>query len=205
MLTLLGQFDIPFARRVAITMHLYEIAFEHLPYSVFNDREQVYAINPLVTVPSLILPNNEVLIDSGAIIDYLDGVVGHERALTPASGEARRKVQNLVALALVACEKINHLHREMVNHPPHQQSPELMQRFRLQIQECYLLLEKALPGDWFVEGRMTQADITVAVMLDFATEHGERLACRPQKPLRKLESLLQRCEMLPAFEKTQAV
>ncbi len=51
---LIGQFDSPFTRRVAITMRLYGLPFEHRPWSVFGDSERLAAINPLVRVPTLI-------------------------------------------------------------------------------------------------------------------------------------------------------
>jgi len=43
---LIGQFDSPFVRRVAIALDLYGIAFEHRPWSTFGDAELLARLNP---------------------------------------------------------------------------------------------------------------------------------------------------------------
>ena len=50
---LIGQYDSSFVRRAGIAMTLYEIAFEHRPWSVFGDAEKIRPYNPLVRVPTL--------------------------------------------------------------------------------------------------------------------------------------------------------
>ena len=69
---LVGQYDSPYVRRVAITLHLYGISFTRNPISVFTNAREMARINPLVRIPSLILDSGETLIDSTAIIDHLD-------------------------------------------------------------------------------------------------------------------------------------
>ncbi len=96
---LVGQYDSPYTRRVAITLRLFGIAYEHDTRSVFGDFDAMRAINPLGRIPSLVLDSGEVLIESGAILDYLDEMVGPERALIPKTGEARRKALQRIALA----------------------------------------------------------------------------------------------------------
>ncbi|MBN9058568.1 MAG: glutathione S-transferase N-terminal domain-containing protein, partial [Rhizobiales bacterium] len=51
---LIGQYDSPFVRRVAIAMHLYAIPFEHRPWSVFGDAKKIAPYNPLTRVPTLV-------------------------------------------------------------------------------------------------------------------------------------------------------
>ena len=87
---LVGQYDSPFVRRVGVTLHLYEIPFTRNAISVFTDAGEMAQINPLVRIPSLVLDSGETLIDSAAILDTLDEMVGPSRALTPASGAVRR-------------------------------------------------------------------------------------------------------------------
>ena len=65
---------LPFVRRVAVTLHHYGIPFERNRLSVFQPG--MAEINPLVRIPSLIIDGDETLIDSGAILDYLDRIGG---------------------------------------------------------------------------------------------------------------------------------
>lgn len=78
---LIGQYDSPFVRRVGIALTLYELPFEQRPWSVFGDGEKIAPLNPLVRVPTLELDDGLVLVESHAMLDYLDGLVSAERAL----------------------------------------------------------------------------------------------------------------------------
>ena len=69
---LIGQYDSPFVRRVAVALRLYGIDYEHRPWSVFSDADRVRDYNPLCRVPTLVLPGGIALPESGAILDYLD-------------------------------------------------------------------------------------------------------------------------------------
>ena len=52
---LVGQFDSPFVRRVAVTLNHYHMPFTRNALSVFRDMKDMQKINPLVRVPALIL------------------------------------------------------------------------------------------------------------------------------------------------------
>ncbi|MDJ0609366.1 MAG: glutathione S-transferase family protein [Kiloniellales bacterium] len=54
-LILVGQFDSPFVRRVAVALNHYGLPYERNVLSVFRDFEAMLAVNPLGKVPSLIL------------------------------------------------------------------------------------------------------------------------------------------------------
>src|SRR6187401_1598713 len=81
---LIGQYDSPFVRRVGIAMTLYCLPFTQQPWSIFGDADRIRAYNPLVRVPTLVLDDGEVLIESHSILDYLDSLVPADRALFPA-------------------------------------------------------------------------------------------------------------------------
>src|SRR5687768_12235354 len=102
---LIGMFDSPFVRRVAITMRLLEIPFEHANWSVGRDFSRIREYNPLGRVPTLVTDDDERLMESAAILDYLDELVGPQRALLPRSGSERREALNLMAMATGAAEK----------------------------------------------------------------------------------------------------
>jgi glutathione S-transferase len=64
---LVGQYDSPFVRRVAVTMNLYAMPFERRILSVFTDFEAMLQLNPLGKVPVLQLDRlRTVLARSGA-------------------------------------------------------------------------------------------------------------------------------------------
>jgi glutathione S-transferase len=48
---LIGQYDSPFVRRVAIALRRCGMAYEHRPWSVFGEAEKLAPYNPLRRVP----------------------------------------------------------------------------------------------------------------------------------------------------------
>lgn len=58
---LVGQYDSPFVRRVAVTLNLYGLPFGRWSFSVFKDFDAVLALNPLGKVPVLTLDDGEGL------------------------------------------------------------------------------------------------------------------------------------------------
>jgi glutathione S-transferase len=103
---LVGQYDSPFVRRVAISLHLLELPFTRNTISVFADAEEMRRINPLGRIPSLILDDGEVLIDSAAILDHLDERVGPERALLPPRGGSARNIQRPTRRLRTTCPEV---------------------------------------------------------------------------------------------------
>src|SRR3546814_2976325 len=94
---LVGQFDSPFVRRVAISLRVLGFTYEHDKRSVFGDFDSMRRTNPPGRLPSLVLEDGTVLIDSAAILDWLDEKVGPERALIPPAGPARQRALQLLA------------------------------------------------------------------------------------------------------------
>ncbi len=96
---LIGQYDSPFVRRVAIALRRYGVAYDHRPWSVWSDADQLGQLNPLMRVPVLVVEDGTPLYESGAILELLDETAGADRALLPRSGPLRREGLRLCALA----------------------------------------------------------------------------------------------------------
>ncbi|HMW16793.1 MAG TPA: glutathione S-transferase family protein [Accumulibacter sp.] len=165
---LLGLYDSPFVRRVAITMTLYRIPFEHLSLSVFRDMEAMRPINPLFKVPLLTLPDGETLYESAYLLDHLDELASERgmSPLIPCHGAERRAVQQAAALAIIATEKAVALEYER-KRPADLQWAAWSDRLRAQMRQAFGILEERLSGEFLIGGRLTQADVSTAVGIGF--------------------------------------
>jgi glutathione S-transferase len=198
---LYGRHASPFVRRVAVTLRHYRIVYRHEPLMPFGpDKEKLAQYNPIARVPALKLADGEMLIDSAAILDYLDGVVGPERALTPAGGHARRRVLTLLAVALGANEKLVAGLYERHFRPRQKWHDPWLDTCDKQVRDGFTWLNDAFVGPWFVGEAMTQADITVAVFWLFA--RGKRPNFFAGLGCGKLDDLVERLQGTPAFQAT---
>jgi glutathione S-transferase len=197
MMTLVGQYDSPFVRRVAITLHLYGLPFKRNAMSVFSDAEEMAKINPIVRIPSLVLADGGVLIDSAAIIDYLDGLAGPSRSLTPAQEPERQRVLQIMAYATAAIDKLGTITYEHAFHPPKHVSQDWMARCHRQLEGALQVLEEIPKEPYFLGETLTQADITAGVMIGYMKLG--RYKDFPAAAYPTLEALSQRLEKLDAF------
>ena len=196
---LIGQYDSPFVRRVAIALRLYELSFEHRPWSTFGDGDKIAPYNPLRRVPTLVLGSGEVLIESTAILDYLDDLIGPEDAMIAARGPARHRALKICALATGLGDKGVSLLYERVLRKD--QSKIWVERCEAQISSVLDVLEQARTAVktpyWFGE-RIGHADIAVACALRFASEAHPQLFDAARYPA--LAAHAAHCEALPAFQ-----
>lgn len=163
---LVGMFDSPFVRRVAVSLRVLDLPFEHRNLSVGKDEAQIRALNPLGRVPVLVLPSGESLIESAMILDHLDALAGPDRALLPPAGEARRAAQQWLALATGAVDKGLQLVYEKVFRPVDKQHQPWADRCHRQMEGALSELDArcaAIQADaWLVGERIGQADISLA-------------------------------------------
>jgi glutathione S-transferase len=195
---LIGQYDSPFVRRVGIALTLCELPFEHRPWSVFGDGDRIAPLNPLVRVPTLELDDGLVLVESHAMIDYLDGLVSPELALFPRAEPERHQALRVAALAMGLAEKAVSLFYELKLHD--QISQAWAGRCRSQIAGALAALEReraARIGDWWFGDRIGHADIALACALRFASEAHPDLVALGDYPA--LEAHSARCEALDVF------
>ena len=199
---LIGMFDSPFVRRVAVSLKLLAIAFEHANWSIGKDHARIREYSPLGRVPTLVLDDGMALTDSSAILDYLDSTVGATRALVPPSGTPRRDAMQLIALALGAAEKAREQINEQIFRPVEKRYEPYLERCRSQMHGALGELERwraSHPGSWLIGERLTQADITLTCCWTFLVESMSLETNR----YGNLASLAARCEELPQFAATR--
>jgi glutathione S-transferase len=190
---LIGQYDSPFTRRIAVTMHIYRMPFDRQPYSVFGDIGLVRLHNPLVRVPILVLDDKEILVDSNAILDHLDEAVGRKsRALIPDAGPERRRVLQLTMLAHGISEKVLHLFMERYYHDTTSRSHDWESRCSSQIETGLETLDAACKEHWFFGDRITHADIMAGCMISHLALRVPELW--PAHKYKKLHEFAFRCE-----------
>ncbi|WP_374309738.1 glutathione S-transferase family protein [Dongia sp.] len=201
---LVGQYDSPYVRRVAISLRELGFDYTHDTRSVFGDFDDMRKTNPLGRIPSLVLDDGDVLIDSGAILDWLDESVGPERALVPASGLPRRRMLQLVALACGAIDKAGASGYERLIRPASYRWPEWIARCRTQAAGAIASLSEvdwtrtgAMAGGAGQAGQITQAEISCVSMLRYVRMTDADLAPVGRYP--SLDALAERCEARPAF------
>jgi len=195
---LIGQYDSPFVRRVAVALRLYELSYEHRPWSVWANADELASVNPLRRVPTLVLDDGECLFESFAILDALDQMVGPERALIAASGAARRKVLRTCALATGVADKcVSLFYEPLLREQP---SAIWIERCRRQISDGLGVLEREraqATSDWWWGPTLGHADIAVACMLRFLREAHPGLFDAGAHP--GLSRHAERCEASSAF------
>jgi glutathione S-transferase len=195
---LIGQYDSSFVRRVGIALRLYGLTYEHRPWSTFGDAELIAPFNPLRRVPTLVLDNGEVLIESGAMLDHLDELVGPSRALIADSGEARRHALKVCALATGLADKAVSLFYERVLHQS--VSDQWVARCRAQIGDVLTALEASratVRGRFWHGETIGHADIAVACALRHAREAHPGLLDDQRWPALAAHSDM--CEALEVF------
>ena len=200
---LVGRYRSPFTRRVAISLRHLGIAYEHRPITAWTHLGDVRALNPVGRIPALVLDSGEVLFDSAAILDYVDGLVGAARALVPADEPARRDVLRIVAAAMGTLEKVVAALYERTMHPPEKVHAPWVEHNRAQARSGLAWLDARAGADWLMHGRLTQADVTTVAMLDFARIVDDELV--PGGAYPRLDALAERCNALPPFADTRPV
>lgn len=141
---LIGMLDSPYVRRVAVSLQLLGVQFEHRSISVFSTFEQFRSINPVVKAPSLICDDGEVLMDSSLIIEYAQGLPGVRRTLLPSAPLERQHALRQIGLALAACEKSVSIIYERMLRPPEKLHEPWIHRVTDQLLAAYRLLESEL-------------------------------------------------------------
>jgi glutathione S-transferase len=199
---LIGQFDSPYTRRVGIMLTLYGLVFEHRPWSVFGDAEKLSEVNPLIRVPTLVLDNGDVLVETNLIMDYLDRLMPPAQTLMPQDQPHRYRAQQVIALASGISDKtVTLFYEQRLHETP---SEAYVARLTQQISGTLMALEKKremLATSFWNGADFGQADIAVACSLRHLREAFPNLFDLTRYPA--LHAHTKVMERLPVFQKIQ--
>jgi glutathione S-transferase len=199
---LIGMLDSPYVRRVAISLQLLGLPFEHRSISVFRTFDQFKGINPVVKAPTLVCDDGTVLMDSTLMLDYAEALAaaqGTGRSLMPGALAQRQQALRVIGLALAACEKSVQFIYEQTLRPAEKQHQPWLDRVQGQLLAACAALEAELKRVPLAATSDTidQAGLTCAVAWQFLQQTRPGLVPVADHPV--LQAYSQRVEQLPEF------
>lgn len=187
-------------RRVAVSMHVYGIEFEQRPRTAGDHFDEVRRLSPIAGIPALATEDGEVIVESAAILDYLDRRVGPERALLPPPSALRDRVRGIVALATAIIDK-GELRYEVHLRPAALRHEPWVERWSGQIRSAIEALDRMLGAPFAAGEKLTQADITTGIMVDMYRSSHRHLLPPGRYP--GLDALADRCHAMSAFQRAR--
>ena len=191
---LIGMLDSPYVRRVAISLQLLGLRFEHQSLSVFRGFDEFRSINPVVKAPTLICDDGTVLMDSTLMLQYAEALTRPRTLMPTALAELQHELR-LIGLALAAAEKGVQIIYERGQRPPEKRHEPWVERVTGQLLAACDALETELsrqPLD------MRQAGISIAVVWHFNQQMiAERV---PEQRFPRLAAFSAAAEALPEFK-----
>lgn len=165
---LVGMLDSPYVRRVAISLQLLGLRFEHQSLSVFRTFAEFQQINPVVKAPTLVCDDGTVLMDSTLMLEYAEALAQPRSLMSRTLPELRRELR-LIGLALAATEKSVQIVYERNVRPPEKLHEPWVRRVHGQMLAACTELENELQLQPLActSAQIRQAGVTTAVAWHF--------------------------------------
>ena len=192
------------AYRVRIALNFKDVAYDTVPIHLQKDggrhkSAEYRAVNPQMRVPALELPGGEVLVQSLAIINYLEETFP-EPALLPPDARSRAHVRAIADIVACDIHPLNNLAPLNYLRDPLKQDQEAVRTwYRHWILEGFAAIETMInPGPYAFGSAVTLADVCLVPQVANAKRFKVPLDAFP-----KILAAEEACQQLPAFEKAR--
>jgi maleylpyruvate isomerase len=201
---LYGYFRSSAAYRVRIALNLKKLPYDQHSIHLTRDggaqwSEAFRAINPQKRVPALALSTGEILLQSLAIIEYLDEVYP-EHPLLPAEAIERAQARAIAQICACDIHPLNNLVAlNYLKGPLKHDQAAVDEWYRHWVRQGFEAIEALLkPGPYALGAHVTLADICLVPQVFNARRFKVDVASYP-----KIAAVDAACLKLPAFDKAR--
>ena len=196
---LIGMLDSPYVRRVAVSLQMLGLSFEHQSLSVFSTYAQFKQVNPVVKAPTLLADDGTVLMDSTLILQYAEFIAMPAARRTPTMPRELLRSQHLLGVVLAACDKSVQIVYEHKVRPAEKLHQPWLQRVTEQLLAALDLLETELKQQPLpaTSAAMPPAGVMIAVTWHFIQQMMPEVVDAARYPA--LADYSRQAEALPEF------
>ncbi|MCU6502150.1 glutathione S-transferase N-terminal domain-containing protein [Rugamonas sp. A1-17] len=197
---LIGSLASPYVRKVRVVLAEKKLDYQFELEDVWAADTTIDKLNPLGKVPSLVMEDGDVMIDSRVMVEYLDTLTPVCKLLPP-NGRDRADVKCWEALADGILDAAVTVRLERIHRPPEQQSEAWMARQMRKVQLGLASLSDKLGESPYCAGiHYSLADVAVGCTLGWLSFRFPEITWRDDHP--NLARLLDKLSERQSFKDT---
>lgn len=179
---LIGSLASPYVRKVRVVLAEKKLDYQFVLENVWAADTTINQLNPLGKVPSLIMEDGDVLIDSRVMVEYLDTLTPVCKLLPP-NGRERADIKCWEALADGVLDAAILVRLERTQRPPELQSEQWVERQMLKVHNGLEVVAARLGESPYCAGiHYSLADVAVGCMLGWLSFRFPEIDWRSSHP-----------------------